>query len=298
MKHQIDPKIDCVFKALLGNETNRNLLQHFLNAVISDDIHNPITAVEILNPYNEKEHLDDKLSIVDVKARDDQGRIYQIEIQLLSYGHLPQRILYNWADIYAQQLRSGENYTQLQPVYAIWLLEETLIHSDLDYRHDFRMRDKQGRLLNEDCGIWLLELDKFNQQTIENEQQRWLRFFKDGERLNDDAGLPEWMITQEMEQAMATLRQFSDKEQNYHTYQARQEFLRQQRTLQCELDQALSEKQAALSEKQAALSEKQAALSEKQAALSEKQAALDREQSALDEINRLKAILEKNQLNS
>jgi chromosome segregation ATPase len=31
MKHRIDPKIDCVFKALLGSEENRNLLLHFLN---------------------------------------------------------------------------------------------------------------------------------------------------------------------------------------------------------------------------------------------------------------------------
>ncbi len=30
MRHAIDPKIDCVFKALLGSEENRNLLIHFL----------------------------------------------------------------------------------------------------------------------------------------------------------------------------------------------------------------------------------------------------------------------------
>jgi hypothetical protein len=34
MKHHIDPKIDCVFKALLGAEDNRNLLVHFLNAIL------------------------------------------------------------------------------------------------------------------------------------------------------------------------------------------------------------------------------------------------------------------------
>jgi len=28
MRHPIDPKIDCVFKALLGSEENRNLLIH------------------------------------------------------------------------------------------------------------------------------------------------------------------------------------------------------------------------------------------------------------------------------
>ena len=33
MHHPIDPKIDCVFKALLGAEDNRALLIHFLNAL-------------------------------------------------------------------------------------------------------------------------------------------------------------------------------------------------------------------------------------------------------------------------
>ena len=55
MKHQIDPKIDCVFKALLGAEDNRNLLVHFLNAILSADLSTPIATVDILNPYNDKE---------------------------------------------------------------------------------------------------------------------------------------------------------------------------------------------------------------------------------------------------
>ena len=52
-------KIDCVFKALLGSEENRNLLVNFLNAVLVDDLTSPITEAEILNPYNDKEFLGD-----------------------------------------------------------------------------------------------------------------------------------------------------------------------------------------------------------------------------------------------
>jgi len=50
MKHRIDPKIDCVFKALLGSVENRNLLVHFLNAILTSDLSAPITEAEILNP--------------------------------------------------------------------------------------------------------------------------------------------------------------------------------------------------------------------------------------------------------
>ena len=94
MRHAIDPKIDCVFKALLGSEENRNLLIHFLNAFLAQDLAEPLVWVDILNPYNDKEFLSDKLSIVDVKARDSHDRLYQIEIQLTSYAHLPARIIY------------------------------------------------------------------------------------------------------------------------------------------------------------------------------------------------------------
>jgi hypothetical protein len=37
MKHFIDSKIDCVFKALLGTERNRRLLIHFLNAILAGE---------------------------------------------------------------------------------------------------------------------------------------------------------------------------------------------------------------------------------------------------------------------
>ncbi|MEY4210023.1 MAG: hypothetical protein RLZ92_402 [Pseudomonadota bacterium] len=45
------------------------------------------------------------------------------------------------------------------------------------------------------------------------------------------------MTTTEMRQAMSTLSQFSDKEKDYHAYQARQNYLRQQRTIQGERDE-------------------------------------------------------------
>ncbi|MBF0231373.1 MAG: Rpn family recombination-promoting nuclease/putative transposase, partial [Desulfamplus sp.] len=94
MKHKIDPKVDCVFKALLGSEKNKNLLIHFLNAVIGFEGGNKITNVKILNPYNERKFIDDKLSIVDIKASCQNNFQYQIEIQLAVYPSLPSRILY------------------------------------------------------------------------------------------------------------------------------------------------------------------------------------------------------------
>ncbi len=290
MQHAIDPKIDCVFKALLGSEENRNLLIHFLNAFLAEELAEPLVWVEILNPYNDKEFLTDKLSIVDVKAKDSHEQLYQIEIQLTTYGHLPGRIIYNWADIYSQQLKSGQDYGQLRPTYAIWLLAENLLIKDNDYVHHYKLRDEQGHTFHSHGGIWLLELEKFQAQRIESEEQRWLKFFKDGEQLDDNA-LPDWMTTQEMKQAMKTLSTFSEKERQYHQYQARQEYLREQRTIQLELEQASRALLKERLEKEAAQQREEAAKQREKTALQEKETVQQEKEAALAEIERLKAQL-------
>ena len=274
------------------------MLVLFINATLASELVAPITQVEILNPFNEKEHLDDKLSIVDVKAKDEHGRIYQIEIQLLFFTNLPARMLSTWADVYSQQLQSGDKYHELNPTYSIWLLSENAIKHDEQYIHRYKFRDEAGIPLIEHGGIWLFELEKFNAQVIDNEQARWLRFFKEGKQLNDENNLPDWMNTQEMKQAMNTLCQFSEKERNYFAYQARQDFLRQQGTILFEKDEAVAERDAALAREQAALEREQAAQAEKAAAQAEKavaqaeKAAVQAEkEAAIAEVERLKTLL-------
>jgi len=104
---------------------------------------------------------------------------------------------------------------------------------------------------------------------------------------------------------MSTLTAFSEKEHRYFQYQARQEYLRQQRTMQLESEEAkqreavalrekniaLQEKDTALQEKDTALQEKDTALQEKRAAQQREQIAQQREQAALAEVERLKALL-------
>ena len=76
---------------------------------------------------------------------------------------------------------------------------------------------------------------------------------------------------------MNTLKLFSEKERDYHAYQARQNYLREQRTIQVEIEQMQQELERERIEKQAALRDREAAL--------------QREQSAQTEIERLKALL-------
>jgi hypothetical protein len=145
------------------------------------------------------------------------------------------------------------------------------------------LRDEQGRSLLDHGGVWLLELSKCVVERVETEQQRWLKFFIEGGQLNDEQ-LPVWMHTQEMQQAMSTLRGFSEKERAYHRYQARQNFLREQKSLQKRLQTLQAEAERARA------AEEQARAAEEQARAAEEQERAEKE-AALAEIERLKALL-------
>jgi len=210
--------VDCVFKALLGSPENINLTLNFLNAILQPDI--PIESLEIQNPYNEKEFLTDKLTIVDVKAKDKLGKSYQIEVQLAVFPYLPSRILYTWSNIYQSQLSSGKKFNTLQPVISIWLLGDILLKDSPAFHHHFQIYDPLNNIqLTDQCAIHLLELPKWQKKTeTSTAEDQWLCFFHDAKNWDQ---LPNQLNTPEMRQAMQVLSMFSEKENEYHLYQAR-----------------------------------------------------------------------------
>jgi hypothetical protein len=103
-----------------------------------------------------------------------------------------------------------------------------------------------------------------------------------------------------MRQAMDTLKAFSEKERAYHQYQARQNYLRQQQSIEDHLNalRAAAE-QARAAEEQARAAEEQARAAEEQARAAEERERSEKEreraakEAALAEIERLKALLPK-----
>jgi hypothetical protein len=122
-------------------------------------------------------------------------------------------------------------------------------------------------------------------ETVETEQERWLKFFTEGHRLDPDH-LPEWMHTEEMHQAMDTLKTFSEDERAYSLYQARLSHLRQQRSIEEHLNALRAEiEQARAAEEQARAAEERER--------TEKERERAAKEAALAEIERLKALLPK-----
>jgi len=287
MRHKIDPLVDCVFKAILGKEENKNLLIHFLNAVLEPEKDALIRDVVIKNPYNEKEFIGDKLTVVDVKATDGKGKNYQIEIQLAVHPALAPRILFTWSSIYHSQMQEGDDYRKLNPVISIWILNENLFAETETYHLDFSLFDKKNGLsLTDHLSIHVLQLRNWrSDRNITNEKERWLYMFKEGKNA-DTENPPDPLDTEEMRQAMNVLRRFSENEEDYLLYQSRLDAILLHNTWLRELEDIRKEKEQAQKETEQAQKEKEQAQKEKEQARKEKEQAQKETEQAQKETER------------
>ena len=80
MKLGIKAYVDFVFKKMFGSPEDSVALIGLLNAIL--DLPRPITDVTILNPFSYQEFETAKLVVLDVKAKDSGGRIFNIEMQI------------------------------------------------------------------------------------------------------------------------------------------------------------------------------------------------------------------------
>ena len=114
----LDPKADLTFKKVFGEHPD--LVMSFLNALLPfDHPGDEITAVEYLPAELVPQTPLRKNSIVDVRCRDNRGRQFIVEMQMVWSPEFKQRVLFNASKAYVRQLGGGEDYDLLQPVYSL-----------------------------------------------------------------------------------------------------------------------------------------------------------------------------------
>jgi predicted transposase/invertase (TIGR01784 family) len=137
MAQYLDPKNDLVFKKVFGDHPD--LLISFLNALMPLPVGTEIKSLEYLPTELIPENPSKKYSVVDVRCKDNYDRHFIVEMQMYWTVAFMKRMLFNTAKVYVQQLGSSENYSALEPVYGLGLLNENFDrHSDSFY-HNYRL---------------------------------------------------------------------------------------------------------------------------------------------------------------
>ncbi len=178
---RINPKVNIVFKKLFGSEENKDILLSFINSVLPSD--EQINEIMLTNPYNLPDYMNGKLSILDIKAVDENGKLYDIEMQICEQGYYGKRALYYWGKTYTNQIDSGEMYSKLKKTIIISIL-------DFDYFNDNKKPRVHRAILAKDRDtndsyeelscfeLHFIELQKFHKKLsqLRTSLDRWVTF--------------------------------------------------------------------------------------------------------------------------
>ena len=157
----INPRINIAFKKIFGVEENKDLLISLINSIVSEQ--DQISDVTLLNPYNPKSFKNDKLSILDIKAKGVNGKRFNIKIQISDEADYDKRALYYWARLYTEQLKTAEGYSTLSKAIGIHILNFTSIPHAKEYHNIFHITEKnEGFAYFEDLELHTIELNKFS----------------------------------------------------------------------------------------------------------------------------------------
>src|SRR5574344_2159796 len=198
-RKRVKPTSDLFVRWLFGNETHTEITKAFINAVLKDSGKPLIKGVSIMSPFVLAECLNGKTPITDVEVSDENGSLYNIEIQTYNDSSFFLRLKYYWAGVFHRQLKKSHAYGELKPCTVIALATNRLFIDSKKPHHFSITVDSENKTQPfftpaDPESYHILELSEFEntkewQYTISSmgEQRKldeqlfsWLRFFKYG----------------------------------------------------------------------------------------------------------------------
>ena len=185
----LDPKADLTFKLVFGEHPD--LVMSLLNALLPLDDDGQIASVEYMTPEMVPDNPGKKDSVVDVRCIDEKGRQFIVEMQLYWNEFFQQRVLLNASKAVVRQLKKGEDYNLIQPVYCLNLVNDVGFESGPDeFYHDYAIVNvEHSDRIIEGLRFVFVELPKFQPKTIVEKKMAvlWLRFLTEISGNTEDA---------------------------------------------------------------------------------------------------------------
>jgi predicted transposase/invertase (TIGR01784 family) len=243
MLTKVNPKIDLVFKKLFGTEENKDILLSLINAILPH--YQQIATLELKNPYNLADYTDGKLTILDIKAQDEKGIQYDIEMQIRGSGFYGKRTLYYWAKIFGSQLDYTPNdndtntyiddkydgeggYSELKKCIVISLMDFTFFDDDVCHRC-FTLKNRETNQIHKDLDyldLYFIEMKKFTKdlKLAKTILDRWINFLNNAHRYTNNNLPPQLTEIKEIRKASLKLdAMYLDKKEREY-YEGQQKF--------------------------------------------------------------------------
>ena len=183
------PTNDYVFKRIFGHVGNESITKELLNRILD-------TKVESIdlsqNTILERDLVDDKMGILDIKAKINEKIMCDIEMQVAGQEDIEKRLVYYWGKLYTKGIKKSEDYSELKKCIAIMFSVTDL--KNLKFmpkgHTEWGLREKDfGKILLTDvCEIHIIEMKKMmrlmeNKDFQEEKLLNWVKFLLDPNKL-------------------------------------------------------------------------------------------------------------------
>ena len=177
MAKYLDPKADLTFKKVFAE--HKDLMISFLNALLPLKGDNTVKSIEYLPAELVPDNPLKKDTIVDVRCKDQLGRSFIVEMQMIWTSTFQQRVLFNASKVYSHQLDKGGTYSDLRPVFSLNLVNDVFRDDTDECYHDYGIVDmKYKNHIIEGIHLIFIELPKFKPHNFRDKKMAvlWLRY--------------------------------------------------------------------------------------------------------------------------
>ncbi|MEY4768282.1 MAG: hypothetical protein RL637_921 [Pseudomonadota bacterium] len=129
------------------------------------------------------------MSILDIKAKNEKGIWFNVEMQISEDYHFDKRAIYYWAKLVTEQLSEGMMFKQLKKTISINILDFNFIPNRQDVHSCYKIINTatgQDDKLDDVFELHYVELRKFNklESEIATALDRWATFLTKSDKLN------------------------------------------------------------------------------------------------------------------
>jgi len=213
----LSPKVDVIFKLLFSDERNKDLTINFISAVLGYK-DGELEDISFYDTHLKQENSNDKLGVLDIKAKLSNGNVIDIEMQARSVPEMRSRTSYYKSNLLTEQIGEGSSYLGLKPVKSIIVADFDFIPESEKCHTVFQTLEKDEHFLFNDLEeihvLCLKKLSKLNNERL----REWLRFINSEKReeFMELAGIDPVFV-----KAVDVLATFSADDYNRMLYEAR-----------------------------------------------------------------------------
>ena len=221
----MNPKIDYVFKRIFGHKGNESITASFLSSILNQNITDVVLESSSTLP---KDMLDDKVGILDIKAKINNTVNCDIEMQIVDEKNVEKRITFYVSKMYSQTITEGQDYSELEKCIAILITDYKIssLKSLKKYmtKWNIREEDHGNHILTDDIEIVIIELPKVEKYKKGLALDHWVEFIKNPKVIN--------MSNKEIKKAKDVLEQISQDETERHLAELRLKHIRDQKAIE------------------------------------------------------------------